>query len=107
MARTFQQACDRARLPLNDADKIRYPDADLLGYANDAVLLVRKRRPDLFFGAWTIPPNPYLLSDNIPLDDTYFPAICDYITGRAEFRDDESAMQERAAVFIQMFGGEI
>lgn len=107
MARTFQQVCDRARIPLNDADKTRYPDVDLLSYANDAVLLLRQKRPDLFFGSWTVPAGEYVVSDPIPVSDLYFPAICDYVTGRAEFRDDEDAMQARAAAFLQLFGGNL
>jgi hypothetical protein len=107
MSRTFQQACDRARIPLNDADKTRYPDADLLAYGNDAILILRQKRPDLFFGSWTIPPAGYAIGDNLPVDDTYFPAVCDYMTGRAEFRDDEDAMQQRAAAFLQLFGGNL
>lgn len=107
MARTFQQVCNRARIPLNDADKTRYPDTDLLAYANDAVLLLRQKRPDLFFGSWTIPTGEYALTDTVPVDDTFFPAICDYVTGRAEFRDDEDAMQQRAASFLQLFGGDL
>jgi len=107
MARTFQQACDRARIPLNDSGKDRYPDADLLAYGNDAILILRQKRPDLFFGSWTIPAGAYALGDNLPVDDTYFPAVSDYITGRAEFRDDEDAMQQRAAAFLQLFGGNL
>ena len=107
MARTFQQACDRARIPLNDSAKDRYPDADLLAYANDAILLLRQKRPDLFFGGWTIPPTEYGLGDALPVDDTFFPAVCDYMTGRAEFRDDEDAMQQRAQSFMQLFGSNL
>jgi hypothetical protein len=107
MARTFQQVCDRARIPLNDADKTRYPDADLLSYANDAILILRRARPDLFFGGWTIPASEYGLGDAIPIEETYFPAVCDYVTGRAEFRDDEDAMQQRAGAFLQLFGGSL
>ena len=107
MARTFQQACDRARIPLNDADKTRYSDTDLLAYGNDAILLLRQKRPDLFFGSWTIPAGEYTGPDAIPISEVYFPAICDYMTGRAEFRDDEDAMQQRAAAFLQLFGGNL
>jgi len=105
MARTFQNVVDRARTPLNDADKVRYTDASLLGYATDAVLLLRKARPDLFFGDWTFEAGEYTLVDLIPVEDLYFPALADYVTGRAETRDDEEAMQSRAAAFLQMFGG--
>ena len=107
MSRTFQQVIDRARIPLNDADKVRYPDADLLAYANDAVLLLRQKRPDLFFGAWTLPAGEYAAGLNIPVDDVYFPALADYVTGRAETRDDEESMQQRAQSFLTLFGSNL
>lgn len=107
MARTFQNAIDRARIPLNDDDKDRYTDVQLLSYANDAILILRQKRPDLFFGAWTPSPTEYILSDNLPVDDRYFPAVADYVTARAETRDDEDAMQARAASFMTLFGSNI
>jgi hypothetical protein len=107
MARTFQNALDRARIPLNDADKVRYPDVQLLSYANDAILILRQKRPDLFFGSWTMAPTEYILSDNLPVDDRYFPAVADYVTARAETRDDEDAMQARSAAFMSLFGSNL
>jgi hypothetical protein len=107
MARTFQQVVDRGRVPLNDADKTRYPDADLLAYANDGLLLVRKARPDLFFGNWNYQATEYALGTNIPIPDSYFVALADYVTARAEFRDDEDAMQQRAETFMKLFGGSL
>lgn len=103
--RLFQNVIDRARIPLNDSDKTRYPDAQLLSYATDAILTVRKLRPDLFLGSWTLPATEYLVTDAVPIDDVYFPALCDYVTGRAEFRDDEAAMQQRAVTLAQLFTG--
>lgn len=107
MSRTFQQTIDRARIPLNDDDKVRYTDAQLLSFANDAVLLLRQKRPDLFFGSWTIPAGEYALGDQIPVDDRYFPALADYVTGRVEMRNDEDAMQQRAQAFLSLFGSNI
>lgn len=45
---TFQDLIDLARVPLNDADKERYPDAKLLGYAKDGLREAAVLRPDLF-----------------------------------------------------------
>lgn len=104
MAFTMQQVVDRARIPLNDADKVRYSDADLLGYANDAVKVLRRDRPDLFFGQFEALPGDKVLGDNLPVDDEYFPAVCDYVTARAETKDDEAALQTRATLFFNLFG---
>lgn len=106
MPRTFQNVVDRARTPLNDADKTRWSDAVLLGFANDGVLLLRQRRPDLFFGSYTsLPGAEQLISSNIPVGDEHFPALADYVTARALFGEDEEAVQAQAAVFHGLWGG--
>lgn len=103
MAYTMQQVVDKARVPINDAGKNRYSDTDLLGYANDAVLILRNRRPDLFFGRFLALPGEKALGDSFPLGDTLFPAVCDYVTARAETRNDESVLEQRASLFFGLF----
>jgi hypothetical protein len=102
--RTFQNVVDLARIPLNDDDKTRFADAQLLKYANVAVQLLRSARPDLFFGV-TLPANEYSLTDPIPLPDSYEQPLADYVTARAEWRNDSASVQERAAAFFQLFSG--
>ena len=103
MAYTLQQVLDRARKPLNDASKVRYPDADLLEYANDAIKELRRRRPDLFFGQYATLPADKLVGENLPVDDEFMPAVCDYVRARAEMKDDEASMQQKAATFYGLF----
>lgn len=103
MAYTVQQLIDKARLPLNDADKVRLTDVELLGYANDAFLRIRKKRPDLFLGMWNILPSELAVTDYFPVTDEYVPIVADYITGRAEMKDDEHVNSARAAEFVKMF----
>lgn len=107
MAKTLQQVCDHARLPLNDADKARYADTELLGYANDAVQILRNKRPDLFYGTFTTALTDKALGDNLPLDDTLFSAVCDYVTARAESKNDESVVEQRAAAYFGLFRGQV
>lgn len=107
MSYTMQQVANKARIPLNDADKARYPDADLLGYANDAILLLRSNRPDLFFGSFLTLPGAKALGDNMPVDDTLFPALCDYVTARAVTVDNDSALEKRAVMFFALFKGQV
>lgn len=107
MAFTMQQVLDRARTPLNDASKRRYPDAALLEYANDAVRILRLRRPDLFFGQFSALPSDKALGENLPLDDDFVPAVCDYVRARAEMRDDEAALQSKAAAFFTLFDRQV
>lgn len=55
MSTTFQQAIDTARIPLNDAAKVRYPDDMLLSFAIDAVREIAVYRPELFIITQNVP----------------------------------------------------
>ena len=99
----MQNIIDRARIPLNDAAKNRYTDTVLLGYANDAILVLRKRRPDLFLGSWSALPSNLAATVALPVDDEYFPMMADYVTGRAELIDDENVDSTRATALINSF----
>lgn len=107
MSFTVQNLLDRARLPLNDAGKDRYPDSELLTYAQDAFLQVYRHRPDLFLGLYTSLPAWSSLSTTsvFPnVGDQYMAPIVDYITARAEFKDDEHVVAQRAQAMLAMFG---
>ena len=109
MAFTFQQVVDKARKPLNDVDKGRHSDADLLGYANDGILLTRNRRPDVFFGQYlTLGTTEQLaLTDICPLPAEFIPALADYITARGETLSDEAVLAERASLFFKLMAGQM
>lgn len=107
MAFTYQSVIDLARIPLNDADKARYTDATLLGYANHGMLQLVKRRPDLFVGSYAALPNgEKALTDAFPLPVQYVQTVADYVTSRAETADDEHVNTGRATMFGQLFGSE-
>jgi len=105
MAYTMQQLVDRARIPLNDADKDRYTDADLLGYAVDGLLIAVYKRPDLLIGNWTASSTytALVLGDSFPLPDRYMPVLADYVTARAELVDDEHVDSQRATTLMSLF----
>jgi hypothetical protein len=103
MAYTMQQIVDRARIPLNDADKDRYSDDDLLAFANEAVKVLRRERPDLFFGQYEALPADKALGDALPLDDEYAESVASYVTARAETVDDEHVNTGRARLFFELF----
>jgi len=103
MPLTIQAVLDRARIPLNDGAKDRYTDDEGLIYANDAVKVLRRERPDLFFGQFETLPGDMELGDDLPVDDEYAPAVVDYVTARWEFRDDEAAVEGKAAAFFALF----
>lgn len=107
MAFTYQSAVDLARIPLNDTGKDRYADATLLSFANQGMLQIFKRRPDLFAGQFGNPPQgESLLADAFPLPGEYLQTIADYITARAEMTDDEYVNTGRAALFMQLFAAD-
>ena len=107
MAFTYQSVVDLARIPLNDAAKARYDDATLLSFANNGMLTLTKRRPDLFIGSYaSLPDGQKALTDVFPLPGEYVQTLADYVTGRAETTDDEFANSGRAALFLQMVGVE-
>jgi hypothetical protein len=109
MSFTFQTLIDRARVPLNDADKDRYTDAELLKYAVDAYLLLKRYRPDMFLADWTLADwSTFAVGTTFPkAPDEYLPVIADYVTARAEFKDDEHVVAERAQAFYDLFVGGI
>lgn len=100
---TMQEVVDRARIPLNDADKDRYSDDDLLGYANAGIARAYEIRPDLKFGAYGTPFSPLSLSGTFPLSYGKLQTIADYVTFRAETADDEHVNSNRAIAFNAMF----
>lgn len=107
MAFTYQSIVDLARIPLNDADKARYSDQQLLMFANHGMLAIAKRRPDMFIGQWNSMPNgEALISDAFQLEPGYLQVVADYVTARAEMTDDENANSGRAQVFVNLFGTE-
>jgi hypothetical protein len=103
MAFTVQQVIDRARVPLNDAAKSRYSDAELTVYANDAYYLLRRYRSDIFLGQWSALPESLGIDDEFPaVNIMYIPSISDYVTARAEFKDDEAVIAQRAQAMLAM-----
>lgn len=108
MAFTYQSIVDQARKPLNDADKARYSDADLLNWANHALLALVNRRPDIFIGQLSnLPTGEAALTDTFPLPPVYVKILSDYVTSMAEMVDDEHANSGRAQIFMQMLNWEI
>lgn len=104
---TYQSVVDLARKPLNDSDRARYSDDDLLMFANHGMLALTKRRPDLFIGQFSsLPTGEAALTDPFPIGAEYVQLLADWVTARAEMTDDEHANSGRAAAFVNLFGSE-
>jgi len=111
MPLTMQNIVDRARLPLNDADPVdanrRDPDAILLAYAKGGLQILHQKRPDLFFGAIaSFSAETLALGSTFPLLEDYAPALQDWVTARAQSKDDESANAGSAQAFFALFEAE-
>lgn len=102
MATTFQQLIDRARYTLKDDDKIRYPDAEMLVYANLYLGTLRRDRPDAFVGLGLLGATltTYVIGDTFPLSTDFEQPLIDYAIGRAEAKNAESGDEGRAAGFF-------
>lgn len=100
---TFQNLLDQARLTLQDADKTRYPDTDLMVYANEAMRVFRKVRSDLYFLSLTTPITDYLVGDNFPFAAEYEYPVKRYVIAAAQFRDDEYSVNGKADSFYKKF----
>ena len=109
MPYTMQKILDKARYPLNDAAKTAHSDAKMLSYAVDALLIVKQRRPDLFFGQYLNLPDigALVVGSDFPIDDAYGSAIADYVTARCETGNDESVIEQRANLFFDLFKSQI
>jgi len=106
MSYTMQQIVDIARKPLEDDDKDRYSDADLLGYVVSALLLLRTKRPDFFFGTFSslTDLSALTLVSTFPLDDQYAQGVADYATARASTHDSDHVTSGRVQQFFDLFG---
>jgi hypothetical protein len=106
VALTLQQVVDRARKPLNDAKKTRWPDATLLEYTQDAIARLLLKRPDLFVGQFSTLPDIhlYVLADDFPLEAQYVEAVADYVRARAQLHDTEPVEDVKAPIFMQLAG---
>jgi hypothetical protein len=108
-SRTVGEVITEARSLLNDTDPVpayRYSDADLYRYFNNALLTVRRLRPDLFtrdtglgLPAYGLDPSNDALMP-FPLAEEVFPEFVYHVAGLAELRDDPTAAGERATTLL-------
>ena len=106
-APTVQSVMDLARLDLNDSDKTRHPDADMIRFANDGIAKALVMRPDLNWGNFNSAYVDYLATAEFPLPLEYRPGIANYIVMRCESADDPFAVEQRAIQGLKMFLGDL
>ena len=88
---TFADIISQARVLLQDTSSVRYSDAELMVSANDAMKLIRRVRPDTFFGNYKIAVTDYVISDTFPIRIDYVQTVRDFVVGYANMRESEDA----------------
>ena len=96
-ANTVQTVINDARLDLGDAATNvvtgsaitpRYPDADLLEFANAGIAKALTLRPDLKFGSYLTTWTDVVATASFPLPIEYRAAVVSYVVHRAQSGDD-------------------
>ncbi|MFN5350884.1 MAG: hypothetical protein ACK5A0_15355 [Polaromonas sp.] len=102
---TAQEVIDLARVPLNDTNKDRYKDADLLRFLNAGLSQLKRGRADLFLGTLATGYTALTLASTLPTPEHVNQSIADYVTARASTIDNEDS--ERVAAFFTLAGGKL
>lgn len=104
MSVTMRDVVGSARETLNDEDADRYSDPTLFDHAVEALDELYIQRPDLFIGQLSSYDGSSLTLDNdFPIDPRYRRAVADYVIARAEMKDDEHVVSQRATLMVQLF----
>ena len=84
----------------------RCDDAVLVRFLNQALLEVKRLRPDLYISSGGVV-TTYTTGDldtvNFPIDETYVMPVVEFIVGMVEMTDDEFAVDSRAVAFLTVF----
>lgn len=101
MSRTVADVKARVKSVLKDkVDPIRYADTDIVDAINDALLEVRRIRPDLYLKKKFKVPVLSIDSDQLPVEDLAFNSVVYFVVGTMMLRDDEFAVDGRAMALI-------
>lgn len=103
---TIGALINEARVILQDEADLpyRYSDAELLTNYNLAMKSAKRLRPDLWLGSYGTPyADATSTVATFPLPPEYEGTITNYVVARSEFRDDEFAIDNRAATFMAVF----
>jgi len=101
MSRSVADVIKRVRSVLKDkVEPLRYPDADIIDTINDALVEIRRVRPDLYLKKDFKVPTVAIDSDALPVEDFVFNSITYFVIGYLMLRDDEFAVDGRAMSMI-------
>jgi hypothetical protein len=97
---TVKQVVDTARLLLQDAEKERYKDDELVALVNMGLMDLRRAQPEAFIGLYHIETPAVGLNDPFPVPDMYLGGMVKYVAGYAEMRDDDYVADGRAPTLV-------
>lgn len=95
------------RLLQDEVTPYRYPDDDLVDALNIGLLEARRLRADLFLPLfdipWFDPSGTINMAATVSMDPMYRQSLVYYIVGRAQLRDDEPTVDNRASALLTKF----
>lgn len=98
----MQRPVDLAYRVLNDDDRARYTIEDVTDFANQALIAVLNKRPDLFVGQYSALPNGQLaLGDPFPLDARWVQPVADITVALAQTKDEEEVIAQRVDAILK------
>lgn len=101
MPKTIGDIITDARVILNDSAGDRYTDAQLISDLNNAISTTKSLRPDVFILGEALPEYTTAdLAEDFPLPEIFAQSFVYYLTGNAELRDDEFAVDNRAMTLL-------
>ena len=107
---TVQDYVTEARTLLQDsATPYRYDDPSMINELNLAILEAKRLRPDLFLTYRGKNPYPTFVSltDAVPFEDVYKPALTYYLVGKCTLRDEEDTDDKRGIGMVQKFTAQL
>lgn len=101
----------RCRIQLQDLiEPYRFSDDDLVDYLNEAMMVARRVRPDLFVGRFRLSFPDYsagAMTETVPVDAMYRPPFIHYISGMAQLEDQEDTEDARAVALTTKFSTQL
>lgn len=101
----------RCRIQLQDLiPPYRFSDDDLVGYLNEAIMVARRVRPDLFVSSFrtSLPSfSAASMATSVPMDPMYRPSFVLYISGMAQLEDQEDTEDQRAVALANKFSTQL
>ena len=113
MPKTVEQIIDGARRILQDeVTPFRNPQADLLSFLNNGLYEMKRLRPDAWLSMLGVDLPEYGdnvtdLATQIPINPIFYQQLIYWVAGYAELKDDEYAVDQRAALLMRAFGADL